>query len=373
MLFERPATTSDVSASNAVRVLDALYRRDEAVSVPELAREVALSRPTTEKALATLVANSVVERGTDARGRTGRPVLLYRMDRALGAVVGIDVGPTSLRVRVDDLRGASSGDDGLALCELADGETLTRDASARRRLSALDELVRAALGEARIDSHDVWAVAAASPGIIDNSGSIVHCTVMDDWADSVLRDHLRGLFVRASDVTVENDANLAAVAEHTLGAARAGDVAVISIGRGLGLGLLRDGVLHRGAHGQAGDLAHVPGSPWATLDATIRTADPLAPENRADFLDQLRRGLHDLAFTLDPELIVLAGPVGSACGPFLGDLLPESSVRFPAMPTVALSTLGRRGPLLGACELARREAQRRLRALATATSPLEPR
>lgn len=117
------------------------------------------------------------------------------------------------------------------------------------------------------------------PGVVHpETGALVHHTPNLQLApDFPLRERLEG--VLRSRVAVDNDANLAALAEHTLGAAKGARVSLtVTVGTGIGCGIVADGRLLRGSFGGAGELGHLPlgsdGPPCAC--GVAGCAEPLA-------------------------------------------------------------------------------------------------
>ena len=127
--------------------------------------------------------------------------------------------------------------------------------SATAPLDALIEAVTAL-------RHGVGAtvgVGVGCPGAIDpTSGRLLDRTAhLPHWRDFPLGETLADRL--GLPVAVDNDANLAALAEHRLGAARDARVAiVVTLGTGIGCGIVIDGRIHHGAAGGAGELGHVP-------------------------------------------------------------------------------------------------------------------
>src|SRR5437764_418606 len=182
-------------------------------------------------------------------------------------------------------------------------------------------------------------------------------------------------------VTLENDINLAALGELWQGVARGvSNFAFLSVGAGLGAGLVLDGELHRGRNGAAGELDFALGarsdgddpcaaavSVLATELAEGRADTELAPpyDTRAIF-GAARKGDHvarevveevarriamhvaPIAAVADVELVVLGGGIGEK-----GDLLLDAVGRLlaewlPFPPRVEVSTLGEGAVLAGA-------------------------
>jgi glucokinase len=123
----------------------------------------------------------------------------------------------------------------------------------------LEVISDAVAGLRRAAAGLVAGVGIGCPGVIDPaSGALVGRTPHLPHWDSL---PLRALLMErlGAGLVVENDANLAALAEHRAGAARGARVSLtVTVGTGIGCGVIVDGHVLRGAHGGAGELGHLP-------------------------------------------------------------------------------------------------------------------
>lgn len=382
-----PTSTAAVRRSNTISVLRALYGHAPK-SVTMLIRELELSRTTVEKALKELIDKGYIEKAEE-RGvipqNTGRRPVMHRFRGGAGYVVGLEVGERSVRAILTDLEGTLHlRKDPAGSVEHPvpqEHETaIARGADRETRLSAVDNAVAAVLSTAAVTPERVWAVAAGTPGIVDQHGNVAVCTVIRGWTGDHLRTHLRQLFpAPGCAIRVENDANLAAVAEHGMGCARkAADVVHVLAGRRIGLGIFHGGQLHRGATGRAGEIANIESSPWGRANRWLRKQDrktaaalfrsAAAGEAAAlawvdDLAADLAAGIAEVVHIIDPELIVIGGGLAHA-----GDTMVDAVrkhldaacrvTRDP--PQVKLSTIGERGVVLGAVHFALEPVQDRL-------------
>jgi glucokinase len=260
------------------------------------------------------------------------------------------------------------------------------------------------------ERYDVSAVGIGAAGWIANDRATVLFSPHLAWRDEPLRESLRGRI--GLPVTVENDANAAAWAEYRFGAARGERVVcMVTLGTGIGGGLLVSGTLYRGAYGVAGEWAHmavVPdgrrcacgnrgcwemyasgtalardarelaeaspvsahrllelagGDPAALTGTDVTTAaqegDPAAVEIFTTVGRWLGYGIASLAAALDPSVVVIGGGVSEA-----GELLLRparekfaaslSGRGFRPLAPVRIAALGPEAGLVGAADLARR-------------------
>ncbi|HSK90517.1 MAG TPA: ROK family protein [Euzebyales bacterium] len=156
--------------------------------------------------------------------------------------IGLDVGGTKIVAAVVDHRGV-----------ILSQRRVDTPGEGERRTGAMVGLVQALCRDHALASPTVGVGAA---GLIDLDGAMAYAPNLD-WRDYPLRARLEqalGLRVR-----VENDAAVAAWAEYVVGAGRdaAGGALMITLGTGVGGGLVTDGRLQRGAHGFAAEFGHL--------------------------------------------------------------------------------------------------------------------
>jgi len=376
---------------NRLRVIDAL--RDEGlISRAEIARRTGLSRSTVSSLVSELQADGlVIERPEPAAAhgdQGGRPPILLSFDASAGVAVGIDFDHHHVRVAVSDLSSRI----------LAEREQeLDTDHAAHEGLDAAAELVAELLAEAGVDEARVIGAGMCLPGPVHRPTGVVGSTaILPGWVGVAAAEEMRRRL--ELPILVDNDANLAALAEAAFGAGRdAKDLVYLMISSGIGAGLVLNGRLYRGAEGLAGELGHV------LVDAdgpvcrcgnrgcleTVAGTDALAELLRRSHGDGLdgraivrlaregdlgcRRVIADagraigkaaatLVNVLNPELLIVGGDLSDA-GELLLDGVRESLERS-ALPTavqaadVVAGSLGDRAEVLGAIALVLSEAER---------------
>ncbi|WP_433516069.1 ROK family transcriptional regulator [Nonomuraea sp. CA-143628] len=362
---------------NERRLLDQLHANGPA-SRADLAKITGLSKPTVSAALAGLEEDGLVHLVGEVSGRPGPVTSLYDMNAASTHVAGIDIGRDWIRVAVADLRGTFAG--------RTDGRNTARDSAELADL--VGDLCRAAAREAELDWSVIACAVVGSPGVYDPAQGRL------DFAPNLPGPpDLAGRLRAALDVelTIENDINLAAVGEHTYGEGRGkANFALVSIGTGVGMGIVINGELYVGARGAAGEVSYVPTDSPPTDDAlahgateTVTSAPGVVRAARAAGLDletakevfavaaagdpaarsvveaegrRIGGLLVAVAAVLDPEVIVLSGGVGrnlDLLGAAIEDRIAELG---PLRPTVVASALGDSGVLLGAVAHARARA-----------------
>ncbi|MFD9942576.1 ROK family protein [Nonomuraea sp. NPDC059023] len=241
---------------NERRLLDQLHREGPA-SRADLAKVTGLSKPTVSAALAGLEEDGLVHLVGEVSGRPGPVTSLYDVNAASAHVAGIDIGRDWIRVAVADLRGTFAG--------RTDGRNTARTSAELAELVA--RLARAAAHEAELDWSAIVCAVVGSPGVYDqNAGRL---DLAPNLPGPDLADRLRAAL--NVDLVIENDINLAAVGEHAYGEGRGkSNFALVSIGTGVGMGIVVNGELYVGARGAAGEVSYLP----ATDDLPTPDAAP---------------------------------------------------------------------------------------------------
>jgi glucokinase len=161
-------------------------------------------------------------------------------------VVGVDIGGTKTAILV-------CGPDGTVRARTI---APTAVGAPDRAAAAIAALVSAALGEAGATPADVAAMGIGVPGRVDRETGVVTLAVNLHWHDLPLGPRLEAAL--GIPTAVENDVRAAALGLHRrrlFGPAES--LAFLAIGTGISAGVVLDGVLHRGAHGLAGEIGHV--------------------------------------------------------------------------------------------------------------------
>ena len=378
------AQRSDARRERNRERLTVALREAGAASRAELARRTGLSRTTVASLVAELQeAGVLVERedGAGASARGGRPPRLLSFSRSAGVAIGIDFGKRHLRVAAADLSHAI----------LAEAERPARaEDPAEAGLEAAVALVEEVIGGAAVERSKVVGVGMGLPGPIDHrSGRVGSSSILPGWVGVRAAEELGSRL--GVPVSVDNDANLGALAELRWGAAAGRrDVAYLKVSTGIGAGLIVDGRLVHGTGGMAGEIGHaivddqgpvcrcgkrgcletLAGATALVdlleprLGRTIATAELLGLAASGD--SGARRVLADagmhiggvlatLCDLFNPELVVVGGEL-SAAGDVLLDPMREQ-VHRNAIPATArdveivAGVLGPRAELLGALAL----------------------
>lgn len=232
---------------NRRRVL-AAFDGTAALSRGEIRTRTGLSRTTVADIVSELLAEGIliVPDHLDYYSPTrGRPPALLAKAVPIGHGIGIDIGHERLQVVISDLSG-----------RILDGRVrrIGMDATAEESVEYASVLVRELLSQAGVNPQDCRAVCGI-PEPIDSDGLVSRTSVQSRWHNTFparLLSQALGI-----PVHVDNDANLAIVGETTFIAGRSVDHALyVKIAHGVGLGIVINGDLIRGATGLAGEIGH---------------------------------------------------------------------------------------------------------------------
>lgn len=375
----QPGTPRLLRAINERMLLEHL-RANGPLSRAQLARATGLSKPTVSSALGNLERAGLVrptgEKSVEHGGRHG---ILYEFDPTAAYVIGVDVGRSWVRVAVADLTGTI---------------VMRRDRSNQAQTAAelvdiTGSLAKQTVAEAGLQWSQVVHTVVGTPGVFDqSSGRVVlapNVPGLETQGVIELLQHALG-----PGLTVENDANLAALGESVFGCGKEVETFVfLTIGTGIGMGIISQGTLYRGAHGASGEVAYLPLGLTSQLSEEMKRAvnqrgmleeaasargivraalamgmsEPLSARSIFDAArigDALARAVIEdearllalaiaaIAAVLDPAMVVLGGGIGQNF-----DLLGECIERqlhamTPVRPRLVPSQLGQDVVLLGA-------------------------
>ena len=334
---------------NRSLVLQTLYRAGTQ-SRADIARETGLTRVTVSDLVAELMAEGlVIETGQREDARPGKPATLLDLNREAFQIVGVDLSGYSV------FRGALLDLDGqvIARAELPLAGSMGREATAKV-VELVDSLVDAA-------TLPVLGIGVGSPGVVDLAGIVLSAPNLG-WSGEPLQQVLADRF--SLPVIVINDANAAALAEHSFGDADS-DMMLVKVGHGVGAGLLLDGTPLFGSRFAAGEIGHVVvgtdgGAACAcgkngcleTWLAVPRLEAALAASNSDDErLTILREAGQRLGIAMAPVVgalnlaeVVLSGPTELLDGPLaeatIETLRARTMAEFHGDLTLRMTTLG---------------------------------
>ena len=374
-------TPSLLRAINERSLLE-LIRREGAMSRAEAARRSGLSKPTVSQALLGLEDAGLVHQAGRLQGPKGPGAVVYELNPESGWVVGIDVGSHWVRAALADISGT---------VRARRDERTHRSAAAT--VAQIRSLADSLAGERGLDWSGITHATVGLPGVLDPSGTRLALSPNLPGGKPGLVEAIRTEL--GGNVSFENDVNLAALGEHSRGVGQdVSNFVFLWVGTGIGLGIIVDGRLYRGAAGAAGEIAYLPVGPGDPHDpayrrrgqleetaaaaavariardhgmkspsaknvfAAARRGDPAA----ADVVDliaaRIALAIAAVVPVLDPALVILGGGIAGNGGDLLcGPIERELHRLSPFRPRLAVSALGDEVVLHGAVATALAAAQ----------------
>jgi predicted NBD/HSP70 family sugar kinase len=237
----RSTSRSDVNRSAILARLGAQGPASRA----ELARSLGVSPALVTQLTRELLADGLLVELEQAPSQGGRPARLLGLAASAGRAVGVKIAP-------DHLAFVEVGIDGSVVRSSSE----PWDASSPLAIAGLAELLSRFVGD-RGEVPPLLGVGVGLPGSVDEQGGGVVDSTQLGWNQVPLGDALRRAL--ALPVLLENNVNALSHAELLFGQARRHrDALVVTIGTGVGAGIILDGVVVRGAAGGAGELGHLP-------------------------------------------------------------------------------------------------------------------
>ncbi|MFY1637438.1 ROK family transcriptional regulator [Solwaraspora sp. WMMB335] len=378
---------------NAATVLAAVRAAGQA-TLTDLVDATGLTRPTVTQAVASLDRAGWIEIArNEARPgarRIGRPAQQVRFRAEAGHLVGVDVGPHKTMAIVADLAGTVLAQARHEIDGDHQGDQLATDVLA---------VTEAALAQAGVPARSVVAIGVGTPGLVAN-GEVLIAPSIPGWAGNRLGADLADRF--ACPVLIDNDVNLAVLAEHWRRTGHPdGTLAFVHWGTRLGAGLMIGGRLHRGNAFSAGEIGFfdldekptrlstdrmgpMESAVGATAIAALAEAaarrrrtplrellaartDPLdvspifrcaadGDETALSVVDtvaaRFARGLAPLFLLLDPDLVIIGGGVSRGGPVLLAAVERHLRPRTLVVPRLQISELGDTAVALGGVRLA---------------------
>jgi predicted NBD/HSP70 family sugar kinase len=363
---ETKAVPALLRALNERTVLDAV-RASGPVSRAEVARQTGISRPTVSLVLRSLLEDGLVRETDRDPERPHYGATYYEADPEAAVILGVDFGARAVRTAICDLNG-----------DVRAREEIRSRGPVAERIDVLASSCRSLLRTSKLPADLLENAVVAVPAVVSPEDGKVSSADLQGLGSGNLREQLEQAL--RVPVRLENDVNLAAVAEQQNGVAEGvADFAFLLVGAGLGAAVVLDWKLYRGHNGAAGELDAVRGGRLDDVDpcaaaiskfaadaaagkdtvleppyearevfAAAREGDVVAIAVVAETARRIALHVLPLAATLDLPLVVLGGGVGANAellDPVRHHL--EEWLPFPA-PRVEVSALGEAAVLEGA-------------------------
>lgn len=372
MIRQSTITATEMRGINRSAVLE-IIRRESPIARTTIARRLGISLPTVMRIVDKLVDEGFVRSHGDTEWSGGRRRPLLEFNSHGNVVLGVDMGGTKLYGALSEISGRI----------IAEAEVDRQGAEGVDCYRLLTQLIDDLLACPELRGRRVRGIGVGAPGITQHREGIVKWAFALNWKDFPLKDRLHKRY--RLPITVDNDVNLAALGELWFGVGQdAQNMVLITIGAGIGAGIIIDGTLYRGSSEASGEIGHmIPGreflgksyEEFGVLESAASSTGMLRriPKNAAgsnpstrlifeaalkgqawargildDVVDYLAIAIVNLSVLLDPELIVLGGDLT----PYAGNLTEAISKRMqgaiPSLPRLQASNLGPQATVMGA-------------------------
>jgi predicted NBD/HSP70 family sugar kinase len=380
-----PGTPSLLRGINDRAALDLLLERGP-LSRSQVGELTGLSKPTAAQLLTRLAEAGLVITSGNSHGGPGPRAQLYAVNPDAAHVAALDVTPSRILAAIADITGRTVGDYELRTPRRAGADAVSHV------LQAID----GAAASAGLSRSRLHRVAIGTPGAFDPANRrLRYARHLPGWHDPHLLDRLADAV--GTPLDVDNDVNLAAIAETRSGLARGvRDFVLLWADEGLGAAVVIDGRVHGGATGGAGEVGFLPlpgtplvrdvrrgnaggfqelaggpsvlalarslgvraGTPQAAVARAVATPGP-GDELLAALAHRYALGIAAVVAVVDPSLVVLAGGVLGAGGTRLRDLIADEvgslALTRPRLELAAVSDPVLTGALQTALEATRNE------------------
>ncbi|MGD0707973.1 MAG: ROK family transcriptional regulator [Anaerolineaceae bacterium] len=331
------------------------------ISRADLAHLTGLSPATVTSITGNLIREDLVFEKETGDSNGGRPPILLALNPRGGFVVGVKLMENHAVAALTDLNATVLFKETI---EFPDDHLDTV-------IGSLVDLVNRLISQGVIRKKQLLGVGVGLAGVVDSSQGVLRQSPFFGWTDTPLRDLLQtGLHV---PVYIDNDVNTLTLGEKWLGNELPVDnFIVVTVGRGIGMGIVIDGQIYRGKSGGAGEFGHVvvdPNGPlcdcgkhgclesYVSDGALLATARKEVGEDIRDFDDLLQRAasgnakavqvftragqllgqeIANLVNILDPKLILISGE-GVRMGEIFFSAVKEA-VKQNVMPSLLNDT-----------------------------------
>jgi predicted NBD/HSP70 family sugar kinase len=372
---------------NQAAVLE-LIREQGPISRSEIARRLHLSPATITRIVNDLLENGIVLEGGPVHSQHGRRPVLLEFNPRASLIIGVYVHKNMMGA-LSDLNGE--------ILERRVLSSVPGEEGVQRLIALIEDLLRLS----RDYGSPVRGVGIGAPSIVTfETGTVIWAPSLG-WRNLPLKARLEGAL--HLPVFVENEVNLIALGESWQGAGQdLSNLICISLGAGIGAGIILNGQLFRGSHGAAGEVGYIipneaclgreydgygcleslagstgiaarasarlaNGAPSVLREsdefdpskltaemilAAVREGDPLAQSVLDETLDYLSIAVANLICILDPDCIVISGDLGEFGDLFVDPIRSRLKGAIPHVPDIVLSELRTDAAVLGALAIA---------------------
>ncbi len=378
MPHQSTITGTDMRGINRSAILE-IIRRASPISRTAIAERLGVSLPTVMRIVDELMDEGFVRAHGSTEWSGGRRRSLLEFNPDGHVVVGVDLGSARMYGAIADLGGSI----------LDEAEISRHGTSAEESFQRLADLIDNLLASPKLAGRQIRGIGVGAPGITLHREGIVRWAYSLKWEDYPLKARLAERY--GLPIAVDNDVNLAALGELWFGAGQnTQNMVFITIGTGIGAGIILDGALYRGSREASGEIGHFVlgreflGKPYKEFGVLESLASGTGIVGRArqalqgrrepadleslsveDILSAARQGqrwaraivdeavdclaiaVANVSVAFDPELIVLGGSVAGSAD-LVEPILRRIDATIPTLPRLVVSTLGGRAVVMGA-------------------------
>lgn len=379
MAYRLTITSAAMRDINRSAILE-IIRRESPISRTAIAEKLEVSLPTVMRIVDGLIQDGFVRPhgGTEWSGGRRRPLLEFNAEGYV--VIGVDMGGTKMYGAISDLGGN-------ILDEIHIGRHGTSGEDSFNRLVTL---IDSLLASPSLQSRRVRGIGVGAPGITLHQEGVVTWAYTLHWDQFPLKARLAERY--DLPIIVDNDVNMAALGELWFGAGQnVQNMILVTIGTGIGAGIIIDGALYRGSNEAAGEVGNMLtgreflGKDYRNFGALECVASGTGIAERArnllksqrdpaewealtaedvfaaaqqgqewacaiidETVDHLAIAIANMVACFDPELIVLGGGVSRSADLLIEPILQRINGAIPNPPKLLVSNLGLRATVMGA-------------------------
>ncbi|WDF51165.1 ROK family transcriptional regulator [Paenibacillus sp. KACC 21273] len=364
---------------NEYLILEVIVQHDS-LSRAEISRRTGLSKPTVSSAVQNLLQHQLIaEIGQDDSHQQGRKGQLLSFNPTVFYIVTLDIGADYIRTGLTDLAGNIIQTGHFPLDASYNGQDM---------LEHLKQHMDRLIADANIGWDRVRFLSAGIPAVVHPENGTIHTLLpqFEQYRSVLSSSSLASLF--PCEILLDNDVNLATIAEKEYGAAQSVEHMVyVSLGEGVGAGIMIDSKLYRGLSGSAGEMGRclsragdnerleeqIGGAgirrliqQYSDSHSDSDTADTIRHWNIEMLMNQARQGnadaykiieqygqqlslsLINLASMLAPEMIVFGGEIGEYADVFIPTIQKQMEQYAPVCPHLTTTMLTGKGVIQGA-------------------------
>jgi predicted NBD/HSP70 family sugar kinase len=347
------------------------------LSRAQISEQSGLNKATVSSLVQDLIDGSLVKEIGTGQSSGGRKPVMLEFIATSGYAIGIDLGVNYIRGVLTDLRGGI----------VVERTSSLRNTEVGVAIEQLCGCVEALIAESPSSPFGIVGIGVGVPGLVDESGAILFAPNLK-WRDVPLQRLLAERF--SLPVTIDNEANMGALGEQKYGAGRhINNLIYVSVGIGIGTGLILHKALYKGASGFSGEMGHLSveahgkicscgnrgcwemyASEQALLDQAadlgfgdLESLLAAATAGREDVLklfasigEYLGIGIANIVNVFNPNAVVIGNRMSQA-RPWLEDVLRQTveqrALGFHLRNVQLLfAELGERSSMMGAAEMA---------------------